>query len=141
MSLKVEKVPVWTVGIEDRPGATVEKLKVLAKSGVNLRFAFARRQPDQPGTGVLFVTPIKGKKQEESALAAGFSVSDDIVGVMVEGGDKPGMGGRLLEVLAEAGINLRGFSAISLGTKFKAFIAFDNSMDADQGADELKKIK
>ena len=61
MALKVTKADVWAATIEDRAGGTAEKLEGLSKAGANLEMLLARRTAEQPGKGVMFVTPLKGK--------------------------------------------------------------------------------
>ncbi len=63
MALKVSRVDVWAAGLKDKPGRMADKLAALADAGANLQFVIARRAPDKPGTGVVFVTPLKGAKQ------------------------------------------------------------------------------
>jgi hypothetical protein len=41
-------------------------------------------------------------------------------------------------VLADAGLNLRGLSAASLGNKFVAFLAFDSAADAASASRVLR---
>ena len=72
MALKVSQIDVWVGSIQDRPGGLNDKLAALAQGGVNLEFIMARRAPDQPGKGVVFLTPIKGARQAKAAAAAGF---------------------------------------------------------------------
>jgi predicted amino acid-binding ACT domain protein len=50
--------------------------------------------------------------------------------VRIEGVDKPGQGARITAALAEAGVNLRGFSAAALGKKFVAHVAVDTTAAA-----------
>ncbi len=59
MKLDVTRVNVWAASIKDRSGALAEKLAALAQAGANLGFVLARRAPDKPGTGVVFLTPLK----------------------------------------------------------------------------------
>jgi len=116
-------------------------LSILAEAGADLKFVLARRQPDKPGKGILFVSPIQGKKQEEAARTAQLSVTSELVGVRVEGANKAGLGHHLTDTLARAGINLRGLMAAVTGNKFAAFLAFDNLPDAELGIKELRKVK
>src|SRR5579863_5214526 len=120
MANRVSKVNVWSGEIEDRPGAAAEAFRALASAGANLRFVFARRQPDRPGKGLLFVEPVRGKKQEDAARSVGFSPSTDLAGVLVEGPNRSGMGQQLTTALSEEGINLRAISAMVIGRKFIA---------------------
>ncbi len=80
MALKISKADVWAAEIMDRPGAAARILSTLAQAGANLEFVIGRRQADRPGTGVLFVTPLKGKKVQTAAKAAGsFSIDNRIM--------------------------------------------------------------
>ena len=76
MALKVDKVDVWATTIEDRPGSLASKLNVLTQAGADLEFIIARRSPDKPGMGVLFVTPLKG----DAEIAAITGLSTNSVG-------------------------------------------------------------
>src|SRR3970282_1094169 len=98
----------WSASLEDRAGSLAGKLDALAKAGANLEFVIARRAPEKPGTGVVFVTPIQGEAVVKAAQGAGFAVSEGLHSVRVEGPDAPGLGAKLTAALAQAGINLRG---------------------------------
>ena len=94
MALKVSKADVWAVTIDDRPGGAAEKLETLSKAGADLEMVLARRTAEQPGKGVMFVTPLKGKKALDAAQQSGMGKPDTIHSVRIEGGDKPGLGSR-----------------------------------------------
>src|SRR5262249_61640943 len=70
MALKATKAEVWAATIEDRAGGAADKLEALARGGANLEMLLARRT-DQPGQGVMFVTPVKGPKPVQAAPAPG----------------------------------------------------------------------
>ena len=125
MALKVSKADVWAVTIDDRPGGAAQKLEALSKAGANLEMVLARRT-EQPGQGVMFVTPLKGKKAVAAAQAAGMGQPGSIHSVRIEGGDKPGLGSKIARTLGDAGVNFRGMSAIAMGKKFVSFIACDS---------------
>jgi len=141
MALKVSKAEVWAVTIDDRPGGAAEKLETLARAGANLEMLLARRTAEQPGRGVMFVTPLKGKKAVEAAQQAGMGRPENIHSVRVEGGDKPGLGSKIASALGGAGINFRGMSAIAIGKKFVSFIALDSADDQARAIAALKKLK
>ena len=141
MALKVGKAEVWAVTIDDRPGGAAEKLETLSNAGANLEMVLARRTAEQPGRGVMFVTPLKGKKAVEAAQQAGMGKPVSIHSVRVEGGDKPGLGSKIARTLADAGINFRGMSAIAIGKKFVSFIALDSADDQAKAIAALKRIK
>jgi predicted amino acid-binding ACT domain protein len=141
MALKVTKVDVWAGETQDRPGDAARLLDVLASAGANIECVIGRRQPDKPGTGVLFIWPVKGKKVQAAAQGAGMSPTSNIATLRVEGSDKKGLGAKLTHAIADVGVNLRGISAAVIGTKFAAFFAFDNADDAAKAAKALKGVK
>ena len=141
MSLDIQKTSVWAASIEDRPAGLAEKLVALNGSGAHLEFILARRAPEMPGHGVVFVAPLKGPKQTRAADKAGFFRTEALHALRVEGKDKAGTGRQLTEVLGVAGLNLRGFSAATIGKKFVAYLAFDDEDESKLAAKILRKLK
>ena len=129
--MRIEKFSIWTAEVEDRAGGTTGLFKALAGAGTDVTFALARRQPDKPGKGILFVSP--------GSAQAGFTKRNDVVGVRVEGENKAGVGAQLTQALAAAGLNLRAISSHVVGKTFSVVFAFDNESDADKGVEALKK--
>jgi hypothetical protein len=140
MKLKVNRTDTWAATIDDRPGGLAEKLSALAAAGANLEFIIARRAPEQRGSGVVFVTPLKGPKQIKAAEAAGFQKTGSLHSLRVEGPDKPGMGAKLAQALTEAGINLRGLSAAAIGKRHVTHLALDTPQAATKAAAVLRKL-
>jgi hypothetical protein len=139
MALKATKAEVWAATIEDRAGGAADKLEALARGGASLEMLLARRT-EQPGQGVMFVTPVKGAKALKAAQEAGFGKPGHIHSVRVEGSDKPGLGSKIARALGNAGINFRGVSAVAIGSKFISYIACDSAEDADKAVSVLKKL-
>jgi hypothetical protein len=139
MDLFVEYVDVWAAPIQDKPGGLADVLGSLRDAGANLQFIIARRAPDQPGTGVLFVTPLQGDSEIRAAAQVGFSVTHTLHSVRAMGQDRPGIAAELTQKLADAGINLRGFSAAVIGTQFVAYLALDSLQDATTAQKLLKE--
>ena len=139
MALKVTRIDTWAVTIEDRPGGLAAKLRALADGKANLEFVIARRAPDRPGTGVVFVTPIAGAAQR-AAKQAGFAKSASLHTVRIQGPDKPGEGARIAAALADAGLNVRGLSAAAIGKNFVTHVALDSAADAAKAVRALKKL-
>ena len=139
MAYTIKKVDVWSGEVADRPGGLVDKLTALSGAGANFEFLISRRAPDNPGTGVVFLTPIKGAKQKSAAQQAGFNTSDSLHSLRVEGPDRAGLGTKMTRALADAGINLRGISAAALGRRAVTYFAFDSAADADTAIRVLKK--
>jgi hypothetical protein len=130
MDLIVESVDVWAATIEDRPGGLAEVLAALRESGADLQFIIARRAPDQPGKGVVFITPLQGDREIRAAADVGFNITRRVHSVRVMGRDRPGVAAELTQKLTDGGINLRGFSASVIGTQFVAYFAVDSLEDA-----------
>jgi hypothetical protein len=141
MALKITKIKIWSTEIKDHPGAAAEKLRVLANAGADLKFVLARRQPDKPGKGILFLSPVQGKKQERAAKSAQIRPASNLVGLRVEGPNKKGLGYQMTHALAQMHINLRGLVASVLGNKFVLFFAFDTPSQAEQGIKALRKMR
>ena len=140
MALNITRVDVWAAGIEDRPGGLAEKLAALAEAGAQLEFVIARRAPDKPGTGVAFLTPLKGAAQIRAAKKAGFEKTKSLHSVRIDGPDKPGLAAQMTQTLAEAGVNLRGLSAAAIGKRCVMYLALDNSADATKATRILKRV-
>ncbi len=140
MKVNVTRTDVWAATLEDRPGGVAEKLGALAEAGANLEFIISRRSPEKPGKGVVFLAPIKGAKQVKAAKAARFAKTESLHSVRLEGADKPGLGAALSRALAQAGLNLRGFSAAAFGKRFVAYLALDTGEDAAKAVSVLKKL-
>jgi len=129
MELLVEKEEVWAASIEDKPGALAATLSVLHAAGADLDFIIVRRAPEKPGTGVVFVTPLRGDREIRAAATVGFSVTSTLHSVRVEGPNEPGIAAKLAQAVGDAGVNMRGFSAASIGTRFVAHIGVDSAED------------
>jgi hypothetical protein len=98
------------------------------------------RRTEQPGQGVMFVTPVKGAKALRAAQAAGFGKPEKIHSVRIEGTDKPGLGSRIARALGDAGISFRGLSAVAIGRNFVSYLACDSAEDASKAIALLKKL-
>jgi hypothetical protein len=140
MDLFVEHVDVWAATIPDRPGGLAEVLGILRDAGANLQSIISRRAPDQPGKGVVFVTPLQGDREIAAAAQIGFNVTHTLHSVRMMGRDEPGIAAAVAQRLAEAGINLRGFSAAAIGTQFVAYAAVDSLQDATQAIAALSTL-
>ena len=141
MAMKVSRQTVWAATLKDNPGSLAGKLATLADAGADLDFVIARRTDQKKGKGVVFITPIKGAKQIAAAKKAGFRQTKRMHGLCVEGTDKPGIGAKLTAALAEAGLNLRGLSAASIGRRCVCNLAFDKAADATKAARVIRKIR
>ena len=140
MKLKVNPIAVWAAGLEDRAGGVAEKLAPLTAAGANFEFLLARRLPENPGQGVVFLTPLKGATQLRAARTQGFLRTEALHSIRVEGPNRPGLAAQIARALATAGVNLRGCSAIALGTKFVAYLALDDVEDVARARRVLRAL-
>jgi predicted amino acid-binding ACT domain protein len=141
MALKATKAEVWAVSIDDRAGGIGDKLEPLAKAGANFEMVFARRTPEHPGKGMLFVTPVKGAKVTRAAREAGMGIPPTIYSVRIEGADRPGLGAKVARALGDAGLSFRGISGIAIGRRFVSYVACDSAEDQAKAIAALKKLK
>jgi len=132
MDLLVERADVWAATIPDRAGGLADVLSALREAGADLKFIVARRTLEEPGNGVVFVTPLQGDREVSAASQVGFNVNRRHHYVRVLGPDKPGVAAELAQKVADAGINLTGFSASVIGAQFVAYVGLDSPEDADQ---------
>ncbi|MBM4088517.1 MAG: ACT domain-containing protein [Planctomycetes bacterium] len=140
MTVTVTRTDVWAASIADQAGGLAGKLTPLADAGAQLEFVISRRAPEKPGTGVVFVAPLKGAAQLKAAKAAGFEKKANMHSLRIEGPDKPGLGAKLTSALAQAGINLRGLSAAALGKRYVMYLALDTAADASKAMRVLKGL-
>ena len=140
MSLIIEREDVWAASIKDECGGLAQILTGLQEAGVDLDFALARRAPDTPGTGVVFLTPLRSDAEIAAAAKLGFKVTSSVYSVRVEGENAPGIGAALTQELAAAGINLRGLSAAVLGGRFVMYVGLDSEEDAEKAVRVLEQV-
>lgn len=138
--LIIENVNVWAASIKDEPGGLALVLAGLRDAGADLDFVIARRAPEEPGTGVVFVTPLRGDREIAAASNMGFNVTRSLHSIRVEGVNRSGIAAELAEKLADGGINIRGFSGATIGTRFILYIGFDSQEDAEKAKDIIRKV-
>ena len=134
---RITKEHVWGGLIADHKGALAEKLQALSAGGLNLELIIARRETS--GQGTLFVSPLRTLHELDSAEKAGLAKAGHMRTLRIEAPDTPGLGAKITTVLAEAGINLVGYAALSLGGRCVTSIAFDSDADADRARTALER--
>lgn len=137
----VERVSVWSASLMDKPGGLSNILKCLDEAGVDLDFIIARRAPEVPGKGIVFISPLQGDREVRAASTLGFAISGSIAAVRVEGDNEPGAAARLTDLIADADINMRGFSGAVVGRRYIAYIGFDSPGDANRAASIIEKAE
>ena len=139
MALKVTKADVWVAEIADEPGAMDRVLGAVAGAGGDLECLIGRRRHDLPGKGQVFVSPIKGKKVQQAAREAGLAPASDMVTLRIEGPNKVGMAHVVMGAVADAGVNVRGISAMGMGNKTVAYVGLDSSADAERAIKAIRR--
>jgi hypothetical protein len=138
MSFTVTKVDIWSSKIEDKPGSLAKVLGALGNAGANLDCVIARRDSVKSGSGIVFLTPVKGVAIRKAAQSGGLASAKNVATLKVEGDDTAGLGGRISTAIADAGINLRGVSAAVIDKKFVAYFGFDSAADATTSGPRTK---
>ena len=137
MAYEITKEDVWAGELEDRPGAVAEKLEAVSRVGVDLDFMIARRAPENAGTGVVFMAPLRGEESVRAARQAGLSPLTSTFTLRVEGPDRPGLGALLTWAVADEGISMRGISGAKQGERSVFYLALDSAADADRASEAL----
>jgi len=138
--MNAQKIDLWSVTVEDKPGALAKILKGFADTKINLEVVLARREPDKPGQGVVLIGPIRGKKAAATAEAAGFKKVEGMYVVRLEGIDKPGLGSVIADKLGSQGINMRELDAMVIGRRFTCYMVFDSEGDVAKALRVLRKF-
>ncbi len=139
MAIVVSKVDVWSGEIEDRSGGLAEKIKAVTEAGANLEFVIARGAPNKPGTGLVFLAPLRGAAQTQAAKAVGLAKDPGVHTLRLEGPNRLRLGAKITGAVADAGINMRGLSGTALGRRCAIYLTFDTSLDAEKARRILKR--
>lgn len=140
MNLKMTHVNVWAAEIDDKPGALARTLRAIADDGADLECVIARRQPNKPGKGLLFVSPMPGRSVGGNADQAGFRIVTDVATLRIEGADAPGIGAKMAQTIAGTGVNMHGLSAMAFGRRFVCYVGFDSVADRDKAETALEAL-
>lgn len=139
-AFSVKKFPMWSVEIDDVVGATTGLFKVLADAGADIEFSLSRPIGDKAGKAILFLAPVKGKKQEEAARRADFELRSDVVGVQVQGPSRVGGNFRLTAALEHANLSVRALVTTVDGERFTTVFALKSDEDADLAIKVIKQV-
>jgi hypothetical protein len=140
MGFKLDRIHVWSCEIADQAGGMANKLAPLAQAGANLQYISTRRIISRPGAGILYVAPVTGPAQVRAARSVGLTETHDTVVLRVEGDNEAGLGFRLTQQWALAGISLQALTMSVLANKFVGYAAFDTVEDANRAAQILADL-
>ncbi len=136
----IKKFPIWSVEIDDVQGATTGLYKVLADAGADIEFSLCRPKDEKSSKAILFLSPIKGKKQEDAAKQANFKPRPDVVGVQIQGPSRVGGNFRLTAAIAHANVTARALVTTVDGSRFTTVFAFKSDQDADEAIKVLRSV-
>ena len=74
----------------------------------------------------------------EVAKSAGLSKAEGLHSLRVAGPNKPGLGARIAQALADANVNIRGLSAAAFAGQQVTNLAFDSDDDAIRAKESLE---
>jgi hypothetical protein len=137
---EISRVEVWSGEVRDRQGALADMLKGVLDAGADLDFIIARPSPVKPSTGILYLAPLEGEAQLKAAQEAGLHPSSHIESLRVEGPDRQGLAEQIAHTIADAGINVSGFTGGRMGDRCVMYIRFEHLADL-VSAQELLSAK
>ncbi|MBI2149789.1 MAG: hypothetical protein HYU27_04190 [Acidobacteria bacterium] len=106
--------------------------------GADLRVLMGYRYPGNESRAAVELYPVSGKKAARAAEAAGWSASSTPA-LLVEGGNKAGLGLAMTKSLADAGVNLAFLVGQVTGRKYSIVFGFDTGDDAKKAGPLIRK--
>lgn len=109
-----------TLTVQDQPGAVAAVLEALGNAGINVEGACG---VPVDGKGIVHVLVEDGDSAKQALQQAGLQVTKEQDAIVTAVEDTPGAGGRMLRMIADAGVNL---TAVYLATNTRVAICADN---------------
>ena len=138
MSFQISRVDIWAGEVHDRRGTLADMLEAVTGAGADLDFIIVRPSPVKSGTGILYVAPLFGPEQEKAAEGVGLAKSSHIEALRVDGPDRPGLGAAIARKLAEAGLNISGFTGGRMGARCVIYIRFESERELSTATEVLR---
>jgi hypothetical protein len=137
MTDRIKKVAYFTMAVADKPGAAASMLQGLSELGVNLLAfsGFPRGRRSQ-----LDFVPEDVAVFRKAAKKVGIAVQAKKAGFLVQGEDRRGAIGDVLEKLAAAGINVTAVDAVSAGSRRYGAILWVKPADLKKAAKALMAV-
>jgi hypothetical protein len=140
MPVSVKKITLWRAEIDNLPGTLAATLAPLAAAGADLQVVMGYRIPGRESKAVVEVYPVTGKKVTAAAQSAGLG-GVAFPALLVQGDNEPGLGHKLSQAIAGAGINLSFFVAQVIEGRYSAVIGLDNDEDAKKVTSIARKLR
>ncbi|MGB7436721.1 MAG: ACT domain-containing protein [Candidatus Acidiferrum sp.] len=138
MAVTVKRINLWRKELENKAGTLAGTLEPLAKAGADLQIVMGYKYPGESAKAAVELYPVASKKITQAAQSAGLAASGIPV-VLVGGDNRPGLGHRITQAIADAGVNVDFMVANVIGRKYSAVIGFENDADADKATELIKK--
>jgi hypothetical protein len=120
MGESVRKVNHYSMQVPDKPGAAFKVLATLVSAGINLLGCSGTTKGKR---AQLDVVPDDTRKFVTATRKAKLTFVENRSGYLLQGeGDRPGVLASKLKVLADAGINVTGVDALSIGDTWGAIL-------------------
>jgi hypothetical protein len=138
MPVTVKNISLWRKDVDNKTGVLAQTLEPLAQAGADLRVVMGYRYPGNEAKAAIELYPVSGKRVAAAAAEVGLAASS-IPTLLVEGDNKPGLGHRIAQAIAEAGVDLSFLVAQVIGRRYAAIIGFGSDADAEKAATLIKK--
>ena len=138
MPVTVKRITLWRKELENKAGTLAGTLEPLAKAEADLQIVMGYRFPNEHEKAAVELYPVANKKSTQAAEGAGLAPSGIPV-VLVVGDNRAGLGHRIAQAVADAGVNLDFLVAQVVGRKYSAVIGFENDADAEKATALIKK--
>jgi hypothetical protein len=141
-ALKISKGHMWRSTIEDKPGTFAAALEPFAKAGHNLQIVAGWAPSTGSGkqTASMEIFPVTDEKGRQCARDAGMQEMKDLVCLIIEGEDSPGVAYKMAKAIADAGVNTRYAMAQGVKQHFLACFGFHNDADAEKAKAALNEL-
>ena len=139
MGESVRKVNHYSMTVPDRPGEAFKVLATLVSAGINL---LACSGAPKGKRSQIDVVPDDTRKFVNACKKARLNFVENRSGFLLEGqGDRPGVLASKLKILADAGINVMGVDALSIGDNWGAILWVDQKDFARAGRELRASLK
>jgi hypothetical protein len=139
MALTVKKLNLWRCEKPNQAGSLREALEPVAAAGCDLQVVMGYRLPESRQEAAIEIFPVKGKKGQAAATAAGFRPAG-LPCLLVTGPNRVGLGHDLAQRLSGAGININFLVTQVLGRQFTSVMGFDSDADASAAAKHVQAV-
>ena len=140
MAITVKKITLWCKDLDNKPGALAAVLAPLANAGADLEVVMGTSFPGDEDHATVGVFPVQGRKSIAAAKAAGLDVASSMPALLVVGDDRQGLGHRIAQTIADAGINIGFVIAQRVGQNFSAVFGFQQDSAAQAASRLIKKV-